>query len=210
MIPLLALGLYLLGLLLAFGVRSLTQWRRTGDTGLRLAAGPAGSLAWWAKLLFLTALLLNLAGPVTALVGLDPIRLLDHAAVRLAGTVLTVLGVAAILLAQADMGRSWRVGVDPEERTALVTTGAFAVVRNPIFTAMCAVSVGLMLMVGNLVSVAAAAVAIGSVQLQVRAVEEPYLLRVHGSAYRAYAARVGRFLPGLGTLKADRTVMDRL
>ena len=35
-------------------------------------------------------------------------------------------------------------------------------------------------------------------ELQVRAVEEPYLLRTHGDAYRAYAARVGRFLPGVG------------
>ena len=31
-------------------------------------------------------------------------------------------------------------------------------------------------------------------------VEEPYLLKVHGSAYAEYAARVGRFLPGVGRL----------
>jgi len=31
-----ALGLYAAGLALAFGWRSLGQWRRTGDTGLRL------------------------------------------------------------------------------------------------------------------------------------------------------------------------------
>jgi protein-S-isoprenylcysteine O-methyltransferase Ste14 len=35
-------------------------------------------------------------------------------------------------------------------------------------------------------------------ELQVRAVEEPYLLRTHGDEYRVYAARVGRFLPGVG------------
>ncbi|HEY0697241.1 MAG TPA: isoprenylcysteine carboxylmethyltransferase family protein, partial [Micromonospora sp.] len=43
----LALGLYLLGLLLAFGWRSVVQWRATGDAGLRLDAGPAGSVGWW-------------------------------------------------------------------------------------------------------------------------------------------------------------------
>jgi hypothetical protein len=42
--PLLALGLYLLGLTLASGMRSVVQRRRTGDTGLRLHAGPAGSI----------------------------------------------------------------------------------------------------------------------------------------------------------------------
>ena len=39
---------------------------------------------------------------------------------------------------------------------------------------------------------------VAAVQLQVRVVEEPYLRRVHGRVYRGYAARVGRFVPGLG------------
>jgi protein-S-isoprenylcysteine O-methyltransferase Ste14 len=47
---------------------------------------------------------------------------------------------------------------------------------------------------------AAVAVLLVSIQVQVRAVEEPYLLRVHGPAYADYAARVGRFLPGVGRL----------
>jgi hypothetical protein len=67
--PLLALGLYLLGLTLAFGVRRLVRWHRTGDTGMRLDAGPAGSIRWWAKLLFIAALILGLAGPPAALPG---------------------------------------------------------------------------------------------------------------------------------------------
>jgi protein-S-isoprenylcysteine O-methyltransferase Ste14 len=37
-----------------------------------------------------------------------------------------------------------------------------------------------------------------AVELQVRFVEEPYLLRTHGQRYRDYASRVGRFVPGLG------------
>jgi protein-S-isoprenylcysteine O-methyltransferase Ste14 len=31
--------------------------------------------------------------------------------------------------------------------------------------------------------------------------EEAYLARVYGDAYRAYARRVGRFLPGIGLLR---------
>ncbi len=34
----------------------------------------------------------------------------------------------------------------------------------------------------------------------VRVVEEPHLLRLHGEAYRRWAAATGRFLPGLGRL----------
>jgi protein-S-isoprenylcysteine O-methyltransferase Ste14 len=201
---LLVLGLYLLGLALAFGGRSVVQWRRTGDTGLRLDAGRAGSAGWWAKLLFLTALVFGLAGLLAALAGLDPVRLLDHVAVHLGGLVLAAVGVAATLLAQVNMGTSWRIGVDPAERTALVTGGAFALVRNPIFTAMTVTSRGLALMVPNVVSLLATALLIASIEVQVRAVEEPYLANIHPAAYAAYAARVGRFLPGLGTTRPDR------
>ena len=37
------------------------------------------------------------------------------------------------------------------------------------------------------------------VSLQTR-LEEGHLITLHGPAYRAYAARVGRFLPGLGRI----------
>jgi protein-S-isoprenylcysteine O-methyltransferase Ste14 len=36
----------------------------------------------------------------------------------------------------------------------------------------------------------------------VRALEEPYLARLHGDVYRSYAARTGRFLPGIGRMRA--------
>ena len=45
------------------------------------------------------------------------------------------------------------------------------------------------------------------VQLQVRVVEEPYLLATHGKTYAAYAARVGRFVPGAGRLHTSNPVV---
>lgn len=46
-----------------------------------------------------------------------------------------MVGIAATLYAQIAMGNSWRIGVDPTERTTLVTNGPFALVRNPTFAA---------------------------------------------------------------------------
>jgi cobalt-zinc-cadmium efflux system protein len=197
----LALGLYVLGLLLAFGLRTFTHWRRTGDGGWRLAAGGPRTLKWWAKLLFGVALVLAAAGPISALAGLDPVAPLDRAPVRVAGGVLAVVGIVATLVAQASMGASWRIGVDEVERTALVTTGVFGWVRNPIFTAMIVTSLGLSLMVPNPVSLAATALLVVAIQLQVRGVEEPYLRCTHGQAYAAYASSVGRFVPGIGRIR---------
>ncbi|WP_395109748.1 methyltransferase [Actinomadura sp. SCN-SB] len=203
-----ALIIYLVWAALAFGLRSWMQWRRTGDTGFRGGGLRPGSLQWWARLLFVAALVIGVAGPVAALAGLDPIGLLDHLAVRIAGTVLAAGGTAATLAAQTSMGASWRIGVDDNERTGLVTGGAFALARNPIFTAMIVTAAGLAAMVPNVVSLLGLVLSVAVIQVQVRAVEEPYLLRVHGDAYRAYAARVGRFLPGVGRLPRGTSPMS--
>ena len=145
-------------------------------------------------------LALGLADVVTA----DP-----PLGVQVAGLVLALTGFAATLAAQTGMGASWRIGVDPDDRTDLVTGGVFAHVRNPIFTAMVAAQAGVVLMVPTWISVLALLALVAAVQLQVRAVEEPYLRAVHGADYAAYAARAGRFVPGIGRLpapaSADRT-----
>jgi protein-S-isoprenylcysteine O-methyltransferase Ste14 len=40
-----------------------------------------------------------------------------------------------------------------------------------------------------------------ALEIQIRLVEEPYLERVHGDAYRRYATATGRFVPGVGRLR---------
>lgn len=96
-------------------------------------------------------------------------------------------------------GISGRPGVLATERTRLVVRGPFAVVRNPIFTCMLLTAFGLAVLLPNVLAWAALACLFVAVELQVRLVEEPHLARLHGQAYRDYSARVGRFVPGLGT-----------
>jgi protein-S-isoprenylcysteine O-methyltransferase Ste14 len=194
-----ALILYAIFGLVAFGWRTWLQWRRTGDTGLRMHA-KFGTMQWWAKLAFIAAILCGVAAPIAGLLGLDPIAALDNNTAHLIGVVLAVLGIAGTALAQWQMGESWRIGVDESEHTGLVTNGIFGVVRNPIFTAMLITALGLTLMVGNVVAVAGLVALVLALQLQVRTVEEPYLLRTHPDSYGRYASAAGRFLPGVGRL----------
>lgn len=193
-----ALALYLIGLGLAFGFRAVVHLRRNGDTGFRLKAGTAGSAQWWGKLLFAVALLLGLAGPVTQIVGIGRLTIPGGTIVEGIGLVLALLGMRTLLRAQREMGASWRVGVDPEEHTEMVTDGTFAMVRNPVFSGMAVSSVGLFLLAPTIASLTATVVLLVAIQVQVRAVEEPYLRAAHGDAYRDYAARVGRFVPRMG------------
>ncbi|MGC4971689.1 methyltransferase family protein [Streptomyces sp. DT199] len=195
-----ALALYGIWLLTAFGARAVIQRRRTGDTGFRGLSGTPGSAPWWAGVLFLVALLGAVAAPAATLAGL-PVLAEETPAVYTAGTATTALGIAVTLWAQGSMGSSWRVGVDQEERTALVTRGAFAHVRNPIFTAMTVTGLGLTLTVPNVLALASLIALVAAIELQVRVVEEPYLRQMHGAAHLEYAASVGRFVPGVGRLR---------
>ena len=199
--PELALLLYVGYLGLAFGVRSWMQWRRTGSTGFKGISGRPGSADWLGGVLFVLALALGFAAPVLDLAGsVEPVAALDGHAVHAIGAVLAVSGIALTLYAQNAMGASWRIGVDEDERTGLVTDGPFAVVRNPVFAAMLPTSLGLSLLVPSVPALLALVALFAALELQTRAVEEPYLLRTHGAAYADYAARVGRFVPGIGRL----------
>lgn len=195
---LLALVLYAAFAVIAFGWRTWLQWRRTGDTGLRLQAR-SGTLQWWAKLGFVVALAAGATAPVVGLLGItDPIPALDSTPLHVAATGLACLGIAATAYAQWQMGGSWRIGVDQAERTQLVTNGVFGHVRNPIFTAMVITAAGLALLASNAMALLALVALITALQVQVRFVEEPYLRAVHGRAYAVYSARAGRFLPLVG------------
>jgi protein-S-isoprenylcysteine O-methyltransferase Ste14 len=194
------LALVLIGiwLVVVACVRTIVHAQRTGDAKVVRTPTRSGSAGWWAGLVSSVGFVCAVAAPVAELVGMDPIAALDRTPVRVAGVVLVVGCVAASFGAQLAMGDSWRANPDPQERTSLVTTGPFRLVRNPIFTATATVLVGLALMVPNWLAVAALVASVTALEIQVRLVEEPYLHRAHGSAYAEYAARTGRFLPWLG------------
>jgi protein-S-isoprenylcysteine O-methyltransferase Ste14 len=115
------------------------------------------------------------------------------------GWVLFFGGLVLTLVAQAQMGASWRVGID-DRPTQLVTGGLFAVSRNPIFLGMFLTFAGVVLVTPAPWTLAAFAAGVPLVSLQVR-LEERNLLKLHGKAYTSYAARVGRFVPWLGRLR---------
>ncbi|MFI0467670.1 hypothetical protein ACH347_26635 [Saccharopolyspora sp. 5N102] len=123
--------LYLLGLVVTFGIRTWLQVRRTGDSGFRRPAARIGSATWWGTVLFAAALVLGTAAPALAVAGiLEPLTILRDPVIELLGLVVAVAGFLGVIAAQTGMGSSWRVGVDDTERTALVTSGAFSLVRK--------------------------------------------------------------------------------
>jgi protein-S-isoprenylcysteine O-methyltransferase Ste14 len=197
--PRIALLGYALFLALAFGLRTLIHYRRTGTTGFVGLTGKPGSVEWLTGVLFGVAVLGGILAPIAEILG--SVRSVGgNALTHGAGIACAAAGLLGTLQAQLAMGESWRIGVDEAARTELVSVGPFRWVRNPIFTWMAVASVGLVLLAPNVLSLSSLAALLVALELQVRAVEEPYLLRRHGEAYRRYAERTGRFVPGIGRL----------
>ena len=203
--PVVALVLFVVFAVLGFGWRSWKQRRRTGSTGFRGISGHLGSTEWFAGVGFVAALVAAVVAPVLQWVEVvSPVGVLHAPWIQALGVVIAVLGIFATVYAQLDMGDSWRIGVDPNETTTLVRTGVFGWVRNPIFTAMTTFGFGIALVTPNLVAIVGFLLLVATIELQVRVVEEPYLLTVHGDAYRDYLANVGRFVPGAGRIREAR------
>lgn len=183
----------------AFGWRSWLQWRRTGSTGFKGVSGRIGSAEWLGGVLLVVAFVTAALAPLWVIFGWST-GIAPSPPLVMIGVLLLVTGAAGTFKAQLDLGESWRIGVDPAERTALVARGLFRFARNPIFTSMLLVLAGVATLLPGVLSATAFLAGLIGLELQVRLVEEPYLLRVHGEAYRAYARQVGRFAPFLGRL----------
>ena len=189
---------------LAVVVRVAIQVIRTGRTGLIGVRRGVGPLGWLAAVLFNGGVALGVLSVVDVHRGsLDTIDSVDVSALHVIGIALAAAGGLTLFLAQLGMGESWRVGVNEEERTDLVTAGWVSLVRNPIYSAMILGLLGFALMVPAWLGFVAVVVTGLGLELQVRAVEEPYLQRTHGDEYRRYASRVERFLPGVGRLRSS-------
>jgi len=166
--------------LLGFAWRAWLHRRRTGSTGFRGINGTIGSVEWIAGAGFVVALAIVVVGPLLQLSGaIAPLPGLQAAGIQIAGIALAVLGIVLTVWAQLDMGDSWRVGVDASETTALVHTGMFGRVRNPIYTAMLTFEFGMALLTPNFVTIAGLILAVTALELQVRRVEDPYLRDKH-------------------------------
>lgn len=119
---------------------------------------------------------------------------------RVIGMTLLFGGVVFLVVSQLNLGASWRIGIEEGATPGLVTTGIYEFCRNPIFLAMLITVAGYSVLIPTPLSLALLVGAFIGTRRQIVA-EEAYLIRTYGDAYRAYARRVGRFLPGIGRLR---------
>ncbi len=119
---------------------------------------------------------------------------LDSFSVDLMGFLLGLGGLGICAIAQKTMGNSWRVGIDEEKETDLITTGVFAYIRNPTYSGLFLLLIGTWLIWPTWTIGIFATIFFFCIEVQVRC-EEDYLLKTHGAEYQEYKTQTCRYFP---------------
>ncbi len=122
-----------------------------------------------------------------------PIHYLEFSELRLAGSVFFFISFLWTSVGQYQMSGSWRIGIDYEEKTELVSRGLFRYSRNPIFLGVLISYLSTFLIIPNALSFTIMTVTFVTIQTQVR-LEEEYLDSVQGQRYADYKSRVRRWI----------------
>ncbi len=116
------------------------------------------------------------------------------------GIGLVALGVGIALAAGAGLGRTLTPSPIPKADGVLVTTGVYGLVRHPIYSGLLVLGVGLVVIGASWLHLIAW-VALLNVLMTKSRFEERMLVDQYPD-YAAYAARVGRLVPGVGRLRS--------
>ena len=113
------------------------------------------------------------------------------------GWIAVVIALAAFVITWIcwiKMGTSWRMGIDPNERTTLVFNGPYRYVRHPIYGLSQVLVLSTLAALPSPFMLLITVIHMILMQWEVRR-EDKYLVALHGPAYGDYIKRVGRFLP---------------
>lgn len=108
-----------------------------------------------------------------------------------------VLLLAGLALIAAALGLFRRAGENPEPWTGtatLVTDGIYRFTRNPMYLGMALAHLGLALLLASPGALITLPLALLAIDRFVIVAEEAYLIRALGADYRAYCARVRRWI----------------
>jgi protein-S-isoprenylcysteine O-methyltransferase Ste14 len=103
------------------------------------------------------------------------------------------LAIIGFILTLISFGDSFRVGIDNKNPDELVTTGMFAISRNPIYVCFLLFFIGLFLVHCNIVIAIAVFLFALAIHRQVLR-EEKFLNEYYGTKYKLYCWKVRRYL----------------
>lgn len=178
-------------------VRAYLVWKQTGKNPIIIstedtAHGLMGRYLVLIMLLLAVFVVVNVAAPHTYIYFL-PIEWLENIYLQDIGAALMVIALLISYVAQAQMRASWRVGIDEQTKTELVTTGLFQYSRNPIYLGMTTALLGAFLIAPTGITLLILVLGYVLMQMQIR-LEEEFLTKLHGQPYLDFKRKVRRWI----------------
>jgi protein-S-isoprenylcysteine O-methyltransferase Ste14 len=172
----------------------LIQYYYTRDHGLRLlkASSPLADIL--ATTGFVVAFAVSTLLIWLETIGVFVLNVILPYYIRYLAAVISAIGIGIVLLAQIQMGRSWRIGVDHGEKTSLIKTGLYKYSRNPIYLGIFLYWIGMVLIFASMSMLICGLICCISIDYIVRKIEEPYLVKSHGVDYNNYMKTTHRYL----------------
>jgi protein-S-isoprenylcysteine O-methyltransferase Ste14 len=182
--------------LLVFVLRSILLWRKTGINPLTFKKTDNAHDYNGKVFAFITIFELIVVG-IYAFKNewyeyLLPFWYLEYPALQKIGWIFLIVSLIVVWFSQSKMANSWRIGIDEDNSTKLVTNGMFSISRNPIFLGIMIVNIGLFLTIPNAFTLLILSLSTISVNTQIR-LEEDFLKREFGNEYIEYAGKVRRW-----------------
>ena len=193
---------FLIYFFLVFVLRSFLLWKNTGVNPLTFNKGDDAH-GYNGKVFGIISIIELIVVSIYAFIPslhkyLLPFWYLENESLQYVGWGLLILSLIMVWLAQSNMRESWRIGIDEENKTELITSGFFAFSRNPIFLGIMIANVGLFLVLPNAFTLLIIALSTTSINTQIR-LEEEFLTVEHGEQYITYKSKVNRWI----TLKTN-------
>lgn len=183
--------------LIVFFLRSYLLWKNTGINPMTFD-GSDDAHDFNGKLFKVISLLELVVVSVYAFKNewytyLLPVWYLEHSYLQWIGWIMIHTSLIWIFVAQLQMANSWRIGIDKEHQTELITRGFFTISRNPIFLGIMAAVLGLFMIIPNAFTLLIMVLSFSSIHTQVR-LEEVFLRKEHGGKYVEYCEKVKRWM----------------
>lgn len=180
----------------ALGLRPYILYKRTGINVFK-QVGSKGVKGFIEKVLMFGTTLL----PLIAIVILTerfyeylvPIQYLEIPFLQYTGCIFMIFGVSAAIIAQFQMGDSWRIGFNETHKTELITKGFYGYSRNPIYVGLVISLLGFFLAAPNALSLCCLVLSYPSIQIKIL-MEEEYMLSKHGKDFEEYMKSVRRWI----------------
>ena len=109
------------------------------------------------------------------------------------GTILITAGLIISSVASLSLGKSWRIGVNENKKTKLITNGIYKISRNPYFLSYDFVLIGMVFYLISPVLIIPVLITIILFHLMILK-EEKYLESKHQDSYRKYKKEVRRYI----------------